>query len=1098
MNERNNYPLGVSHLFKLAAKGLLAFLGVATIVCSSLAGYAGQPARSTAQDRNNGHSSVKGTIIDRTSLNAMRAKLWSQTTVPAQFGLQAMPAMSSPFAPYKIQAPDTAIANIAAPSWGVIKSAEGTSWIYSRQLINGSKSYRYKGAVITLYDDNYKQVGSFSVSLPDTTECNYIQPYGPITNYFFDRDISTDEIPVFLHFVGPNHTSIDSVFVYHTDGGLVQKFHADFGVMSSLKKNGSEYNRFLVSTEDTIEQDGQKVAVYKVDVYKPASYRPQYPTIEHTFYIPRQLTLNSDGSYVTAMMAGENPYFVVSHYAKPFVQGMDDSYNPIFTPDNSYCVSVYNSDYQLVDSISVPISTPADMFYRTASFGLLSWDDLSIGKFSHDNDMNITVTFTDNTSSDDFYYTYVVYNSQGEAIDTIGKNVILPIKMSDIKGQNEQYAFLQAKNNVQQFCLVDLPSCQEVGVIPYHIGNFYVSSYLDRYPVGDSYQYVIGGRSSRLDADSNVIAQVGWVNRDISLSRTVDLNLGPKATLFSPNISADALNPYLVNTNEGHEYMYIAERQRPNSTKYDEFLVVTDSLGNPLRRFEKSDTLGDINSATLLNCGTTHPALMVAYLKDNAYNLSFYSLPFTAFEQGGDGTETNPFLIASKGDLMRMEAYPEAHYKVVNDIDMGGGYTGWKPIANFAGKLNGGNHVLSNLTIENSSETSLGLFGDLRKGAAISNLTLSNPVISCTSSTRFTGALAGQATMYDTISNVRVNGLLVSDNGLNAVSVTGGIVGQATGYTEIGSCLVNQCDIQLPNSNRIGGIAGNTSVNSNISSCSANGSIHANRLVGGIVGSTSKNCKVTNSHANMQLEALYNIGGIAGQTARGRIENCYAQGSISATEAGRSSWSVGGIVGYLTANMKHTDDSAIVNCLAAQDSIVVADTTNKVAIHRIAGYTTDNMNLSSYKEQGLHGNYALSSMACYVEGEPNDSSADGASVAKDGLNKDFFTQLGFKYGTDEANPWKTSAYQPLPLLYFEEDVSTGISAISGSYVSRTAADVAGTLGKAKTVAVYDTTGKLLKMTDGAAVLSSLPLDKGIYVLKAILPDGKALTLKVMR
>lgn len=203
-------------------------------------------------------------------------------------------------------------------------------------------------------------------------------------------------------------------------------------------------------------------------------------------------------------------------------------------------------------------------------------------------------------------------------------------------------------------------------------------------------------------------------------------------------------------------------------------------------------------------------------------------------------------------------------------------------------------------------------------------------------------------------------------------------------------------------------------------------------------------------------------------------------------------------MGYLSPNTKHTADSAIVNCLAAQDSIVVADTTNRVAIHRIAGYTTDNMNSSSYKEQGLHGNYALSSLTRYLDGEPNDTTADGANVAKDGLNEDFFTQLGFKYGTDEANPWKTSAYQPLPLLYFEEDVPAGINAISGSNSSRTAADVAGTLAQAKAVAVYDTTGKLLKVTDGATALGSLPLGKGVYVLKAILPDGKALTLKVMR
>ncbi len=82
---------------------------------------------------------------------------------------------------------------------------------------------------------------------------------------------------------------------------------------------------------------------------------------------------------------------------------------------------------------------------------------------------------------------------------------------------------------------------------------------------------------------------------------------------------------------------------------------------------------------------------------------------------GGNGTETNPYLIEDADDLNAMRHHLSSHFKLINDINLGvAPYSegeGWNPIDNFIGTLNGNYHTIYNLYINRPVRNNIGLFG---------------------------------------------------------------------------------------------------------------------------------------------------------------------------------------------------------------------------------------------------------------------------------------------------------------------------------------------------------------------------------------------------
>ncbi len=86
---------------------------------------------------------------------------------------------------------------------------------------------------------------------------------------------------------------------------------------------------------------------------------------------------------------------------------------------------------------------------------------------------------------------------------------------------------------------------------------------------------------------------------------------------------------------------------------------------------------------------------------------------------GGNGTAGAPFLVEDADDLNAMRRNLSAHYKLINDINLGvAPYSegeGWNPIDNFIGVLDGNQHTIYNLYINRFLRDNVGLFGYVRQ-----------------------------------------------------------------------------------------------------------------------------------------------------------------------------------------------------------------------------------------------------------------------------------------------------------------------------------------------------------------------------------------------
>ena len=81
---------------------------------------------------------------------------------------------------------------------------------------------------------------------------------------------------------------------------------------------------------------------------------------------------------------------------------------------------------------------------------------------------------------------------------------------------------------------------------------------------------------------------------------------------------------------------------------------------------------------------------------------------------GGDGSPANPYVVEDAADLSAMRFYPSASYVLGNSINLGvypyNVGSGWLPISNFTGSLDGAGKKIMNLFINRPLANNVGLF----------------------------------------------------------------------------------------------------------------------------------------------------------------------------------------------------------------------------------------------------------------------------------------------------------------------------------------------------------------------------------------------------
>lgn len=291
------------------------------------------------------------------------------------------------------------------------------------------------------------------------------------------------------------------------------------------------------------------------------------------------------------------------------------------------------------------------------------------------------------------------------------------------------------------------------------------------------------------------------------------------------------------------------------------------------------------------------------------------------FFSGGDGSEGNPYLIASADDFKAIKAKMESiapadgyvfetgtffgstgvHYQQSADIDFGnealpsiGIYNATPADATpFQGTYDGNNKKLEKFTVSGNVDASVGLF------AYVNNATLKNikVVNAAVTGTNTTGILTGRCIGTTSIENCSLEGGQVT--GRNSV----GFIAHITGSTTVKGCSVSNLTVTTADSgsaaNNQGGVVGFAGGTSSIESCSTSGSIQftgtaSGTARGGIVGKfdSTGEVKACTNGATVTNSLVNQTGGIAGNLAAGTILSCLNTGNVTGTSM------VGGIVGF--------------------------------------------------------------------------------------------------------------------------------------------------------------------------------------------------------
>ena len=221
--------------------------------------------------------------------------------------------------------------------------------------------------------------------------------------------------------------------------------------------------------------------------------------------------------------------------------------------------------------------------------------------------------------------------------------------------------------------------------------------------------------------------------------------------------------------------------------------------------------------------------------------------------EAGNGTETDPYIIATAAQLDEVRNFPSACFELSKDIDLSSylnsNSSGWTPIKDFAGKFDGKKHTIKGLWISLSSISNVGLFANIQgysdnKRASVSNLFVN-----------------------------------ISKKGITGGSSVGGICGSLS-YGNIENCMVTG---DISGGSCVGGVVGLCEVASNISQCASSGNIIATGdQVGGILGYRYNSCSIENCYsiANVKAEGSYSYAYGIGYGAG----KCYFAGTISGTD----------------------------------------------------------------------------------------------------------------------------------------------------------------------------------------------------------------------
>ncbi|MDE6561856.1 MAG: hypothetical protein K2K75_10785, partial [Muribaculaceae bacterium] len=741
---------------------------------------------------------------------------------------------------------------------------------------------------------------------------------------------------------------------------------------------------------------------------------------------------------------------VYSFYEKSFFEdpsGMGG--NEKITEDNNLIIEMYQlndaypQELELVSTTKIETLQKPDnpaIYCTYYGIGNLMWDkDVDFGNYTTDGKPTFIVSADDYLYSDDDHLnsSYYVYDADGNRINTIAENTFDFVYLSDIAGFEPQAMFIHMGDDMN-FEFVDLYSCKQVTEVDCLYRGYNLSTSMDRVPCGDSYVYAFALSTGIPIDDTHLGAPVCWIDTNGDLMRLDVIPTGEGVELAQIYMVNDGLGQYVFNTDTDFEYMMLVKRKVAGADALREELLIASPEKGVLQSFTNQEDKGDIRSVLMMS--GSNPELILVYMDDDyQYTAEAYSLPFSKFS-GGSGTESDPYLIATAGDLQQIKTDTGAYYKLANDIDCSG--LDFYPISEFSGTFDGDGHTVSNLRIVARNNNRTGIFGSTTN-ATVKNINFYNAAMLLSGGYE-AGLIAATAgnTIFD---NIHVRRLTASGN--NFGGEFGGIVGKMWTTSSISGCEVAGAEINLPSCPTAGGMAGDIRTGCTIKACAFSGNMTANNTLGGIVGSTTTGDEeISFCHVDAYLKAENTVGGIVGFLDRSKVKSNYVEGTIEATKP--SKWnnavSLGGIAGELEGDWQGKADVPVVNNLIGISELIYPDLSSVqelyprqlATIHRVVGrssynaYFEEEPNKIVY-EEGVTNNYIVSDIAV-IDQDFNERSLEGSTIDKDQVDQEMLqTQMGFEYGTSTETPWNIQSWYAYdPSLYYESIICIPVSEIS--------------------------------------------------------------------
>ena len=945
-------------------------------------------------------------------------------------------------------------------NYGFLNAPDGSTWTYTASFEKKIVDFREVYAMVTLnvYNDSKEHVGTIVDSLKlDSTmiAINQAEINPLVTQKFFNSD-NKYELMLFLHAQTTDYQGkyFNHVFSINEGDTVTTPITKVEGVQVVAQNVGDfSENYVMIFARDSAKNTTNYTLCY--DVRRKAVYGGG---VSHTFRVPYQnVAALTDLQPIYLFKNNGELYYVMQQYEKPYFSNWADME---VAADNNLVIKYMDQTYTTLYTTKIPVVQDENQklpYTFPLIGGLNGMKDIVL---NYDGEAPAYIVTHEKYKLDDdgSISSYYIYDVNGKLINTIAENTLGRVFMSPVAGQEDQWLFMKEEYD-GEFFFVDIPSCTQRSEISVYLEDgSTLSSQIDRYPKGDSYEYAVALLQGNNESDGTVSQKIAWLNADGTFNRYEKINLGKYIEAAQVNIAQDALNPWIMHTDDAREYMVLVKRYNPKNTSDKETaLLICNTKGEILLDYGKNAEMGELNMVYLLDKGAT-PMLMCVYQKNGALTMHYTPLPLNKVELQGEGTAQDPYLLTCSNDFKLIDQNPSAYYEVANDIDfLSIPFEG--PKRAFTGKLDGKGYTLRNLCVMGG-----GLFNEVKDSAKISNIKLVNPILLLSDQNIeiASGVLANSmqggvdeagVASYASLSNVHVKSPVIKAKGYK--EIVGTIVGYVALNTDVNTCSVIDADIVAPDA-QVGGLIGKSQTFTQIHACLFTGKAEG-KIIGGITSEVSGGEPIYNCRVDADLYGTNTIGGVVGYSGRSKIYNNIVSGTLNLAETARVG-KVGGIVGHLETNATDTakselNDTIVRHCLVDLSEINVPEGRDIIA-HRVVGFTSiddyiyDEQKVVDDKliengvpqsewpriyayapEKRLKYNYVVSDLAPVdATIQLTDTTTEGATLAWSAVTEEWLVENGYQLGNTVDAPWVKEADG---LILWYEDRTTDVENIGG-------------------------------------------------------------------